>query len=550
MNMREKLQQQLAINQPSLKNYQVIKYVDKYVDAVMTQIAQQYTTVTSDELDSGEISFAAEQVYDQCGHAMICGQRVRTYKMMQAELNTSLIIVVYKGNSISKRISKVTFNPKYKNDIYKDMMEGDYLLNDIYLSKLADKVNFTIAVDMDALDSYIKNTQQSRIKSRGVKYSEKLCRNLLAAKQIKQKAVLQKDGSYVVSEYWETIDSGRMHGHEISLQRVAKEVRHAALGRCSRIDFKASSYAILTSLALEINPEIKVEEIKHYIQKRTVIRKRIAKQIGISEEWIKTIFTSLGFGAELTNNPFSSIRKKLGKDKYALLIANAEFMEIKRALNRVRDAVLKSYEFKGDAFKFGDFTYAALDSKTQKKRSKNQKLAWIYQACERMALDIVIDKMPNRFDQLLPVHDCVYIKQSLPAHVVLDLKFELRDLFPLLDFEQELIFPIHAAGDHNKYNDAIDADIAAHKSRMRQAGQDASGYVSKFFPQNLSLPEKPDYFNESNEDYEKRRKFDFFLSLEKHEADKKTRGYKSNSESDYGSYYDTEKNSDVDNAAG
>jgi len=546
MNMREKLQQQLAINQPSLKHYQVIKYVDKYVDAVMTQISRQYLTVTSDDLDAGEVNFAANEVYEQCGQAMLVGERIRVYTMMQEQANTSLIIQTYKGNSISKRISKFTFNPKYKNDIYKDMMEGDYLLNDVYLKKLASQANFTIAVDMDAFDSYIKNTQQSMAKSRGVKYIEKLCRNLLAAKQIKQQAVQQADGSYVVGEYWETIDSGRMHGHGISLQRVAKEVRHAALGRCARIDFKASSYAILTSLALAIDPTIKVAAIKQYIQKRTVIRKRIAKKIGVSEEWMKKIFTSLGFGAELKNNPFSSIRRKLGKDKYELLIANAEFMEIKQALDRVRVVVLSSDEFKGDTFSIGSHTYNALDSKAQKIRSKNQKLAWIYQAFERMALDIVIDKMPSRFDQLLPVHDCVYIKQSLPAHVVLDLKFELRELFPLLDFEQELIFPIHAHEDHNKYNDAIDADIAAHKSRMRQAELDARGYVSKLFPKNLSLPAKTDYTNESNEEYEKRRKFDFLLSLDKHAADKKMRGYKSDSDNDYGSYYSSDREKDVD----
>ena len=282
MNMREKLQQELAINQPILKDYQVIKYVDKYVDAVMTQISRQFLTVTSDEIDAGEINFAANEVYEQCGQAMLVGERVRIYTMMQEQANTSLIVQTYKGNSNSKRVSKITFNPKYMIDIYKDMMENDYLLNDVYLRKLANQANFTIPVDMDALNSYIKHTQQSMTKSRGVKYIEKLCRNLLAAKQIKQQAVQQADGSHVVGEYWETIDSGRMHGHGISLQRVAKEVRHAALGRCARIDFKASSYAILTSLALEINPEIKVEAIKHYIQKRTVIRKRIAKKLGVS----------------------------------------------------------------------------------------------------------------------------------------------------------------------------------------------------------------------------------------------------------------------------
>lgn len=533
--MRQKLQQQLAINQPSLKDYQVERYVNKYVDAVMQQIARQFLTVTSDDLDEGEFSYAAEEVYEHCGQAMVAGERIRIATMMQAEPNTSLVIKTYNGNSISKRVSKVTFNPKYKKAIFKDLMENNYLLNDTYLDKLDKQANYDIPIDMDALDSYIENTKQALVKATGQKYIEKLYRNYSAAKQIKQRALLQADGTCIVKEYWEEIDSGRVHGHGLSLQRVGKEVRHAALGCCAKIDFKASSYAILTSLALAINPSLKVAALTEYIQKRTLIRKRIAKKLGITEDWMKQIFTSLGFGATLKNNTFNSIRKMLGKEKYALLIANEEFMYIKQALDVVRDTVLKINVFKGDTFIIGDYTYAALDTKTQKKRSKNQKLAWIYQACERMALDIVIGKMPNGYLMLLPVHDCIYIKQELPAQVVLDLKYEIRNLFPLLDFEQELIIPIHSAADHNKFSDAIAEELAQHKSRITQEEVAARGFVSEYFPQNLLLPTKPDFTNESDEEYEVRRKRQFLLDIEMHQAEKNDSfyDYDSTNESDY-----------------
>lgn len=496
--LRQKLQQQLAINQPSLKSFQVERYVNKYVDAVMQQIARQFLTVTSDDLDGGEFSYAAEKVYDQCGQAMVAGERIRIATMMQAQPNTSLILKTYIGNSISKRVSKVTFNPKYKKAIIKDLIDNDYLLNDTYLEKLDEQAKYKIPIDINALDSYIENTKQALVNAAGQKYIEKLYRNYSAAKQIKQRALLQADGTYIVKEYWEEIDSGRVHGHGLSLQRVGKEVRHAALGRCARIDFKASSYAILTSLALAINPSIKVAALTEYIQKRTIIRKRIAKKLGITEDWMKQIFTSLGFGATLKNNTFNSIRKMLGKEKYALLIANEEFMHIKQALDVVRDTVLKCGTFKDDTFKIGNYTYTALDTKTQNKRSKNQKLAWIYQACERMALDIVIGKMPNDYLMLLPVHDCIYIKQELPAQVALNLKYEIRNIFPLLDFEQELIIPIHSPADHNKFSDAIAAELAHHKSRIAQEEVAARGYVSKNFPQNLSQATKPDFTNESD----------------------------------------------------
>jgi hypothetical protein len=232
---------------------------------------------------------------------------------------------------------------------------------------------------------------------------------------------------------------------------------------------------------------------------------------------MKTIFTSLGFGAEVKENKHNSICKKIGKEKFNLLVANQEFVYIKQELDLVRDTILKSDEFKGDEFTIGDNTYSALDSKTGKKRTKNQKMAWIFQACERMALDIVIDKMPDNFKMLLPVHDCIYIKQQLPSHVMHDLKDQIRQLFPLLDFEQELIIPIHAAEDHNKHNAAIEAEEATHKQRIAAEELGARGFKSEFFEMESAFRTETDYSNETDAEYELRRKQQFLLDIQKHE---------------------------------
>ncbi len=370
---------------------------------------------------------------------------------------------------------------------------------------------------MEALDSYIRATTQSLATKHNSAYNNKLYRNLIASKRIKQRAVEQADGSYLIKEYWDQIDSGRVHGHGLSLQRVAKEVRHAALGRCAKIDFKASSYAILTSLALAIDPNLRVESLKSYIQYRTQVRIRIANAIGISEEWMKTIFTSLGFGAEVKDNPFNSIRKKLGSEKFNLLVANQEFAYIKQDLDVVRDTILKSDQFKGNEFSVGAYKYSAIDSKTGSKRSRNQKLAWIYQAAERMALDIVIEHMPDNYSMLLPVHDCIYIKQRLSSSVLIELHFRLRKLFPLLSFEQEIIIPIHATQDHFKRDDGFAAEVAAHRARIAQEELDARGYKSQV----AFVAEPPkvfDFRNETVHDYELRRKRQFLLDIEQHES--------------------------------
>jgi hypothetical protein len=515
--MRNELQKQLANRYPTLKNYQITACVNSYVDAVMKEIAMRFATITSEDIEAGEFSFSADLVNKNSGQTSIDGTRMRVFSVMQSDPSTSLVISTYKGNSISKRVSKVTFNLKYKKDILNELIKSNYALTSEYLDELDEKSNFSVAVDMDALESYINNTTQLLAKAENTKYIEKLTRNLLASRRIKQRAVLQEDGSYLVKEYWTQIDSGRVHGHGLSLQLVAKEVRHAALGRCAKIDFKASSYAILTSLAITINPELKVEALKSYIKYRTPVRIRIAKAVGISVDWMKTIFTSLGFGAEVKDNTHNTIRKMLGQEKFNLLVANQEFACIKQELDLVRDTILKSDAFKVNDFIIGYNTYTNIDLKTGKKRTKNQKLAWIFQACERMALDIVIDKMPDNFTILLPVHDCIYIKQRLPAHVMLDLKDQLRQLFPLLDFDQELIIPIHSAEDHDKYNAAIDQEEIAHKQRIALEEFEARGHKSHFVVVDAAFPKQPDYSNETEAEYEVRRKQQFLRDIQEHE---------------------------------
>ena len=522
--MRNKLIAQLASKYPTLKRYQINDCVNRYVDAVMQEIAYRFATITSEDIDAAEFSFAADAVNIEIGQSSLNGKRLRVWTLMHLHTETSLVLVTYEGNSITHRVSKVTLNPRYKKDILNELITNNSSLTSAYTRNTKEKPNFSIPVVMDSLDSYIKNTEQILAKAKTGNYKEKLLRNLCAARRIKLEAELQKDGTYLVHEYWTQIDSGRIHGHGHSLQLAPKEVRHAALGRCSKIDFKASSYAIFTSIALAITPNLKVESLKSYIKYRAPIRTRIAKSVGISEEWVKTIFTSLGFGAEVKDNPFNSIRKKLGQEKFNLLVANQEFANIKHEFDVVRDTILKSEHFSGDEFKINEHTYKHIDTKTGKKRTKNQKMAWIYQAFERWALELVVDKMPENYTILLGVHDCLYIKQRLPAHVVLDLKDEIRQLIPLLDFEQELIIPIHAAEDHGKFNLAIEAEESAHKQRIATATRGVKGLLSDFIVIDSVIPEQPDFTNETDAEYEHRRKQQFLRDVQRYEESRDDEG--------------------------
>jgi len=54
-------------------------------------------------------------------------------------------------------------------------------------------------------------------------------RNLQIANQLLALAV-EVEGVTILDEYWEAIDSGRIHGHGLSLQRIPKRCANAARG--------------------------------------------------------------------------------------------------------------------------------------------------------------------------------------------------------------------------------------------------------------------------------------------------------------------------------
>lgn len=457
--MREQLKQALSQRLPALKDHMITRYVDKYVSAVMQEIAHQYRHITSADLAQGEMSFAADAVSNSCGRAKIDGRTHYIYALMQESPATSLVIVAHCGSNLTQKVSRVCLNHKFKKDIMEELKSMHTELNPAHLQELREKANVQISVDVLSLESYIKATKAALARPQhSAAYEEKLLRNYLVANQVLS-MVERDDKSAFVWEYWEEIDSGRIHGHGLSLQRLPKEVRHAALGRCYRYDFKAASYALMTSFAVQIDPELKVAALRDYIQHRSAIRRRVAEDVGISEEWMKSIFTSLGFGAQLNDSPFTSIRGRLGAEKCQRLMSNSEFAAITKQLAQVSKTILKALG--SEDFEFLGRTYNSINPRDQRKRNKRQLLAWVYQCMERAALDTLVEAMPDSYQVKLLVHDCIYLDRPLAAHDLADIKWRLQEIFPGLNFEGDAVVPIHA-------DDWIDHVAAKHERLISQ----------------------------------------------------------------------------------
>jgi len=500
--MKEKLRQALTTRHPTLKPKQVAKAVDKYVAEVIGELAQQ---LSMGNIEEGEIDFPSDQVRARCGRIDIDKKTHYVLSIMHEHPSTSLVHVTYEGNNIKHEVSKVIFNPRYKKDVLEALQRESLIqeLSPTYLDELEAKTNWESRVDVKSLESYIKATRAALAQpGHHENYIETLTTNLLIANTLLSR-VRVVDGKTVLLEYWEDTDCGRIYGHGLSLQRVPRQVRNAALGPCHKYDFKASSYALMTSLALQIDPTLKVAALRDYIKYRSIIRRRIAAEVGISEEWMKEIFTAIGFGAKTTDNPYSYVRGKLGADKYNILMMNDEFADIANRFEAVTETIAQ--HSKGDDFYFMGLTYYQIDPKRKVKRNKAQRLAWIYQRMESVALRKFVELA--RVKPLLMTHDCVYFKHKLPQPLETDIRCQLNTMFKELNFEHQEVVPI-------RYNDPrIDAEIAAHKRLIAEDTQFAQNYIS---PSSTPIPSKVQQV-ETDEQYEIGRRRQFLIDVERGE---------------------------------
>ena len=494
------------VNSLLKKNYLYERCVNKYVDGMLMMIQESFAmNYKSAYLQEGEFLFNATRAQDVCGQ--IGTEQQHIYNLMKQHTNTSLIVEVQKGFNIgtSATLSRVVLNPNYKKYILNELTTAPIHTSQKQLDEIEQQANYYVEVDVKSLTSYISKTAETLRDSsnKPEAYTDKLRSNFAAASKLL--SMVHEPNSehqtHYINELWNQSDCGRMYGQGFSLQRMPKEVRHAALGICHKYDIKACAFALMAGLAHAIDPTLKIASVIDYVKDREPIRIAIANQVNIPVSLVKMIFTSLGFGAELVNNQFHVIRgeiakharqshdkniwldkdqyNNLGNEEYERLVSNQTFKFINEELGFINDTILQHYET--DWLVIGDFTYNDVDPTTGKKRSDKQKLAWIYQALEAQATIQFCDLASSYGKaELLTTHDCVYFKKRLTNEQVIDIQLKLRERFPYLRFEHEAIFPISTDEHFATYFADAKADEEEHKERMTQETEKAQGYVSAF----------------------------------------------------------------------
>lgn len=461
---------------PSIKPYLPDRYANKYVSAVLSELKQSFLRPSN---SNGEITFSKDTATRTCGQTTTRNEYL--FDVLQKSPSTSLIQINFTGNL--GKLSRVILNPIYK-DLIMYELQGmpQQRLTDKEREILKKKANVTIEIDPISLASFIARTEQEIKIARSGRYYDQLVINLIRARELLLESH-EVEGKRYLMEYWETASTGRQYGHFNSLQRMNKEVRHAALGVCHKYDFQAHSFAVMASIAMTIDPTLKIAQVEDYIRYRTQIRKRIALEVGVREDDIKTVFTCLGFGAKPINSPYTSIGRVVTGPAFTKLMNQTEFKFIIEDLKRINDTVADKFGNTGDFIGLLGKTYPckqADKSGRLRKKNQSQMLAWIYQNAEAaLTADFIrIVQAHTGLEPLMTVHDCVYYKQKVPLSTIIDAQVIMREDYQFVRIEHEGIYPIATDEHFNSHFNEDKQHEWEHGQRIQQEEHDACNYKS------------------------------------------------------------------------
>lgn len=474
--LSELLLHRLLTHDPTIKPARGIKWVNKYVIAVVDELIMG---MRFSELDSDSIQFRKSQVQQKMGQVKINNSTQWLFHYFtSAKIN--LVETVQLGfTGFNSRVKIV--------ERYKDM------LLDLIALKIGHQVvrispelieetiaaaNRLIPVSRQSLCDYIERSREQALTSTG-NYKNAILDGIARASDLLQLIVTDDTGEYLPEAY-QVADTGREYGRGFSLQCQPKMVRHAALGHCHQYDFQAHSFAVMTSLARMIarnsGVDIQTSAIEDYVRYRSRIRTQISTETGIPVEKIKGIFTSLGFGARVSASPYTAIRGQVTEEQFELLINNRTFGYIVEELKAVQELIANQFPSDGFEGALGH-NYTPLDAEGRK-RNRSQKLAWIYQNLEtytRVTFQNIVRERTGQ-EPLLTVHDGVYYAEPIPAEVLVDAQVLLRDEFELVRIEHTPIWPITTNTGYANRHAELDQEQLDHQQRMREQERIARGY--------------------------------------------------------------------------
>jgi len=282
----------LTTTYPGDNNLKLIhRYLSKHLIEIITEIIPTYSSRTTHEKYSnisGIKIMLIDSYRTKWGRITLDGKK-RYVSELLIPLLVTIVEVGYTGTA-----SAVKFNKPKVNDLIEELIwDGK-----AYKRNNTSENTFATKIDVAALEDYRDGLTKS-VKNNSLVYEI----NSILHNTSPNGVILQQINPS---------DSMGCYLRGANLQTLRKDIRHIALTGNFSYDLQASVFAMYAG-----SVPGEWSAIKNYIQNRTAIRKQVAIDLGVSEEIVKQVFTSIGFGAKLS--PTGSIANLLGNKHLVMM---------------------------------------------------------------------------------------------------------------------------------------------------------------------------------------------------------------------------------------
>jgi hypothetical protein len=358
---------------------------------------------------------------------------------------------------------------------------------------MKNELPFDIPVDIDSLSSFIevsKNALKNQVTNNG--YYRKVKENLTEASRLLFE-IEKRENSYFFSDWFYLTESGTVYGKRFSL--LSTELKEALLGKCSKIQIKESNFSVLASLAKIINPTLHIASLNDFIRHKSHICEQIAIDINVKKHIIEKVFSLLDLTTDVSDIT-TEFQTLLG-DSFNQLLVHREFECILTDLMNVKNTIISYHVFQSNTFEVNGFTFT----------NNENKLKWIHDVYESMILDQLVQFIPAQYEPMVTDTDCVYLQKSIASDDFVDIKLQIRDLFPLVDFVKSHVIPIHMHNFESASDQEHELEMQRHRLHIIEETKLAESYQSRFCsisgnqlnaPQNELYPMQQDQIVEQN----------------------------------------------------
>lgn len=205
------------------------------------------------------------------------------------------------------------------------------------------KKNFYVTYEVYQPDLFITNSKEPE------KEIKKLTDGIDAIRKLLHLAHTEPAGKDFIAHRYRESKAGRLYAVNTNLQNCPKVVKNVALMGKWEYDFENCHYSIFRQMAGAY--QFDCPNIDYYLENKREVRNRIAAEMGISIDQVKTCLLAIMYGAQTSEWEKAAIPKAIGLGKVKALYRNELFAGILEDIEKGRDQIVAKWPLSKGKYK-------------------------------------------------------------------------------------------------------------------------------------------------------------------------------------------------------